>query len=118
MARQARRGTRHHGRSSRDGSWRVRAAAFADGSGSPTATRSASSADTEPLETSRTYRSLLLKGLAPDEAANLTAFLCGIPVRTQHWKLGEINRLLFLRRLRVGGRFTGDDGIDPAPAAG
>jgi hypothetical protein len=56
-----------------------------------------------------TYRSLLLKGLAPDEAANLTAFLCGIHVGSQHWTLKEVNRLLFLRELQMSGRFGSDD---------
>lgn len=53
---------------------------------------------------------LLLKGLAPEEASNLTAFLCGIPVGDQHWRIGEINRLLFLRELQQTGRFGPRDG--------
>ncbi len=90
------------------------AAASAAGSGSPidnTTSASTSGPDRRPA-TRATYRSLLLKGLAPDEAANLTAFLCGIPVGTQHWKLPEVNRLLFLRELQHSGRFGSDDGSD------
>jgi hypothetical protein len=67
-------------------------------------------APTSPPATRTTYRSLLLKGLAPDEAANLTAFLCGIHVGSQPWKLPEVNRLLFLRELQLSGRFGSDDG--------
>ncbi len=66
--------------------------------------------------TKATYRLLLLKGLAPDEAANLTAFLCGIPIGAQRWRLPEVNRLLFLRELQQAGRFGQDDGADPAAA--
>jgi hypothetical protein len=52
----------------------------------------------------------MLRGLAPDEAANLTAFLCGIPVTEHHWKLNEVNRLLFIRALAQAGRFGERDG--------
>jgi hypothetical protein len=65
--------------------------------------------------TRATYRTLLLRGLAPEEAGNLTAFLCGIHVGSQPWKLGEINRLLFLRELQADGRFGFNDGAtEPA----
>jgi len=57
-----------------------------------------------------TYRMLVLRGLAPDEAANLTAFLSGIPVTEHHWKLNEVNRLLFIRALAQTGRFGERDG--------
>lgn len=57
-----------------------------------------------------TYRTLVLRGLAPDEAANLTAFLSGIPVTEHHWKLNEVNRLLFIRALARTGRFGERDG--------
>jgi len=53
---------------------------------------------------------LIFRGLAPSEAANLTAFLCGIPVADQHWSLTEVNQLLFLRELNRTGRFGADDG--------
>ncbi|MFL5681410.1 MAG: hypothetical protein ACJ77B_12505 [Chloroflexota bacterium] len=61
-------------------------------------------------ETRATYRMLVLRGLAPDEAANLTAYVCGIHVETQPWKLDEVNRLLFLRELQLAGRFGAQDG--------
>ncbi len=51
------------------------------------------------------YRLLLLRGLAPDEAANLTAFLFGIPVAQRQWTLAEVNRLLFVRELWRSGRY-------------
>jgi hypothetical protein len=47
--------------------------------------------------------------LAPAEAANLTAYLCGIPVADRRWDLRQINQLLFLRELRRSGRFGPDD---------
>jgi hypothetical protein len=56
-------------------------------------------------ETRAIYRALLVRRLHPSEAANLTAFLCGIPVGKQPWKIEEVNRLLFLRELQIGGRF-------------
>lgn len=54
-----------------------------------------------------------MRGLAPAEAADLTAFLCGIPVGEVHWSLRQVNRLLFLRELARGGRFGHDDGGSP-----
>ena len=51
-----------------------------------------------------------MKGFAPDEAANLTAFLCGIPVADVHWSLRQVNQLLFLRELARKGRFGAADG--------
>ncbi len=67
------------------------------------------------LATGSTYRQLLMKGLAPDEAANLTAFLCGIPVADVHWSLRQVNQLLFLRELARKGRFGSADGEAPRP---
>ena len=113
MAGQARRGIRRHGPPFRAGSYRVREADSAAASGSHTTTTTVrpASRSTSVEATRVTYRSLLLRGLAPDEAANLTAFLSGIPVGSQHWKLLEVNRLLFLRELREAGRFGSDDGL-------
>ena len=65
-------------------------------------------------QTRSTYRLLLLKGLAPEEASNLTAWLFGVPVGSQQWRLTELNRLLFLRELNHGGRFGSDDGAERA----
>jgi hypothetical protein len=56
-----------------------------------------------------------LKGLTPDEAANLTAFLCGIPIAHVHWTLRQVNRLLFLREMTRTGRFGSRDGEPPRP---
>jgi hypothetical protein len=62
------------------------------------------------LATRSTYRHLLLKGMAPEEAANLTAYMAGIPVGEAHWTLKQINQLLFLRQMHQTGRFGGTDG--------
>ena len=66
---------------------------------------------TRPVATRQTVRLLTLRGLEPAEAANLTAYLCGIPVADRHWALREINQLLFLRELNRSGRFGALDGI-------
>ena len=67
------------------------------------------------LATRQTHHQLILRGMAPDEAANLTAFLCGIPVCDVHWSLRQINQLLFLRELARTGRFGPRDGGPPRP---
>jgi hypothetical protein len=113
MAGQARRGTRGQGRSSRGASsWPVLAAASAAVSGSAIETRAAasSSAAVQVQTTRATYRTLLLKGMAPDEAANLTAYLAGIPVGEATWTLSQVNRLLFLREMQRIGHFGHADG--------
>ena len=56
-----------------------------------------------------------MKGMAPEEAANLTAFMCGIPVAEVHWSLRQVNQLLFLRQLARTGRFGAEDGGTPRP---
>lgn len=89
------------------------AAASAAVSGSTTGstpTGSALATVTPDTATRATYRSLLLRGLAPDEAANLTAYLCGIQVAETAWTIGEVNRILFLRELNRAGRFGDLDG--------
>jgi hypothetical protein len=63
--------------------------------------------------TRATYRHLLMKGMAPEEAANLTAFIAGIPVGESPWTLKQINQLLFLRQMAETGRFGGHDGKRP-----
>lgn len=70
---------------------------------------------TDLLVTRSTYRRLLVRGLAPDEAANLTAFLCGIPIAEVHWSLRQVNHLLFLREMARTGRFGPADGETPHP---
>jgi hypothetical protein len=115
MAGQARRGTPGHGRSFRAVS--LPSVVLATGAGPGAATRSSTASGVRTMRpgTRATYRTLLLRGLAPEEAANLTAFLCGIQVGSAHWKLDEINRVLFLRELQAGGRFGHNDGTtEPA----
>ena len=56
------------------------------------------------------YRLLLMKGLSPAEAANLTAFICGLSTTDPRWSLKQINQLLFLRAMQQSGRFGGTDG--------
>jgi hypothetical protein len=51
-----------------------------------------------------------MKGMTPDEAANLTAFLYGLPTADLHWTLPQLNKLLFLRQMRQTGRFDDTDG--------
>jgi len=53
------------------------------------------------------YRDLEVRGLTSDEAARLTAFLHGLPTTDLGWSLQQLNRLLFLRRLREAGAFDG-----------
>ena len=67
------------------------------------------------LVTRSTYRHLMTKGFAPDEAATLTAFMCGIPIADAHWSLRQVNQLLFLRALVQTGRFGPSDGGSARP---
>ena len=108
-----RRGTQGQARSSRaDSSWAVLAAASGAESGSAidTTMSSSSQSSTPELPTRSTYRNLIIRGLAPDEAANLTAYLAGLSGGGSHWTLKQINQLLFLRRMNRTGQFaeTGD----------
>ncbi len=103
-------------------SWRADEAASEAESGSGTSTLvSDRTATPEPAfpwrdtATLATYRLLLMKGLSVEEAANLTAFLCGIQVGGLHWKLIEVNRLLFLRRLAQNGAWGATDGSGRRP---
>jgi hypothetical protein len=43
--------------------------------------------------------------MAPEEAANLTAYLAGIHIGDSNWTLKQINQLLFLRQMQRTGRF-------------
>lgn len=62
--------------------------------------------------TRATYRSLLLRGFGPGEAANLTAYLAGIAIDANRpWRADQVERLLFLRELCRGGRIGLDDGL-------
>jgi hypothetical protein len=62
------------------------------------------------LETRSTYRLLVSRGLAPDEAATLTAFMCGIPIADGRWSIRQVNQLLFLKAMVQAGRFGPSDG--------
>ena len=53
-----------------------------------------------------TFRDLGAIGLAPAEAANLTAYLRGLRPVQSGWTLAEIDRLLFLRFLVEKGRIA------------
>jgi hypothetical protein len=70
------------------------------------ASSSTSQDPTPELPTRATYRNLMMRGLAPDEAANLTAYLAGIGVSGSKWTLRQINQLLFLRQMHRTGHFT------------
>ena len=115
MAGQAQRGSRGHGRSSRPSSSLPRAeAASAPGRG-VAATRTtppgkAQAAATPAPATRPVYRLLLMKGLTPTEAANLTAYICGLSTADPRWSLKQVNQLLFLRSMQQAGRFGGTDG--------
>jgi hypothetical protein len=55
-----------------------------------------------------------MRGLEPDEAANLTAYLAGIAVGDTHWTIRQVNQLLFLRQMKRTGHFhePEDSGAD------
>jgi hypothetical protein len=82
------------------------ASAAVSGSDTVTSTREPRQDSTPELPTRTTYRNLIIRGLAPDEAANLTAYLAGIGVGGQHWTLRQINQLLFLRQMNRAGHFA------------
>jgi hypothetical protein len=117
MAGQAQRGSRDHGRSSRLGSAvALVGAASAAGAGSDNTTTTASPAPAvTPAEAPgpsprAIWRLLQMKGMTPDEAANLTAFLYGLPTTDLRWSLLQLNQLLFLRQMRQSGHFGCTDG--------
>jgi hypothetical protein len=58
------------------------------------------------------YRLLVMRGLAPDEAANITAVVRGLPILQTPWTVRQISHLLFLRAMREVGRFGPDDSVD------
>jgi hypothetical protein len=90
----------------------VGASAAASGSATATTTEVSSSEPTTVLRTRATYRNLLIRGLAPDEAANLTAWLAGIQVGESRWTIAQINQLLFLREMNRSGHFS-EPGVQP-----
>ncbi|HEV8404259.1 MAG TPA: hypothetical protein VGQ31_14615 [Candidatus Limnocylindrales bacterium] len=56
-----------------------------------------------------------MKGLSPVEAANLTAFMCGLPATGHDWSLRQVNQMLFLREMNRTGRFGRTDGKAKRP---
>jgi hypothetical protein len=70
----------------------------------------ASSDRRQPQGTRSTHRQLVSRGFTPGEAANLTAYLNRLPIGDQPWTLTQVNTVLFLRGLRVSGRFGPTDG--------
>ena len=116
MASRARHGARDTGRSSRAASsLALIEAASAVASGSATVTRTPVSPPPTPeLPTRATYRNLIMRGLEPDEAANLTAYLAGIAVGDTHWTIRQVNQLLFLRQMQRTGHFHEPE--DPEPS--
>lgn len=117
MAGPAQRGSRARGRSPhRASSARSVAAVSTAGPGSaattlePSASSTAEPGGTNHLVTRSTYRTLVTRGLAPDEAATLTAFMCGIPIGDARWSIRQVNQLLFLKALVQTGRFGSSDG--------
>ena len=121
MAGQAQHGSPDREQSSRDVSPPVLAVEpSVDGSGSAPTTSTISSsqpATTLPTPSPRAvWRLLQMRGMTPDEAANLTAFLYGLPTADLRWSLPQLNKLLFLRQMRQTGRFGATDGtLDPEP---
>ena len=116
MAGQAQRGSPGRGRSSHRASSAPRAgAASAAGPGAtpsqpPIAPTSRPATANQAPATRPLYRLLMMKGLTPAEAANLTAFLCGLPATRLDWSLRQINQMLFLREMHETGRFGRADG--------
>lgn len=117
MAGQEQRGSRDRERSSRAASPSASVAAVSEvapGSEAIIPTSSTAPVPTTSAATVPTaraiWRLLQMKGMTPDEAANLTAFLYGLPTADQRWSIGQLNQLLFLREMRQAGRFGRDDG--------
>lgn len=116
MAGQAHRGSRDRGQSSRLDSQLALAAASEVASGPDTFTAASNPAPAAPSATPSPramWRLLQMKGMSPDEAASLTAFLYGLPTTDLRWSLPQLNKLLFLRSLRQTGRFGQNDGSAP-----
>jgi len=65
-----------------------------------------------PSPARSTYRELISRGLEANEAANLTAFINGLAVVGQPWKINELSHVLFLRELCRLGRFGETDGAE------
>ena len=114
MAGQERRESPDHAQSSLEGSPLALAAGRSVGGSGSEATISTVTpepAATTPAPTPRAvWRLLQMRGMTPDEAANLTAFLYGLPTADLRWSLPQLNKLLFLRQMQQDGRFGSADG--------
>jgi hypothetical protein len=122
MAGQAHHGSRDRGHTSRHGSPSALAAAASEaGPGTEATITMASPAQAATPATPAApsprsvWRLLQMKGMTPDEAANLTAFLYGLPTADLNWTLPQLNKLLFLRQMRQTGRFGDTDGGSDLP---
>lgn len=73
----------------------------------------------QPVEASlkATYRALLARGLEAGEAANLTAFLHGLPSAGFHWSLPEIEAIV-RRRLAHAAEIRNAAPDRSSPASG
>lgn len=71
-----------------------------------------------PVEASlkATYRSLLARGLEAGEAANLTAFLHGLPSDGFQWSMPEVEAIL-RRRLEHAAEVRASEPRQPAPVS-
>ena len=64
-----------------------------------------------------TYRALLARGLEAGEAANLTAFLHGLPSADFHWTLPEVEAIV-RRRIAHAADQRAAAGLEAATSAG
>ena len=60
------------------------------------------------------YRALLVRGLEPGEAANLTAYLAGLPAGGVHWTIPEVEAIV-RRRMAAGVTPASDPDDGPGP---
>jgi hypothetical protein len=60
------------------------------------------------------YRALLVRGLEPAEAANLTAYLAGLPSGGLHWTIPEVEAIVRRRAAEAAAAGSGPDD-DTAP---
>ena len=60
------------------------------------------------------YRALLVRGLDPSEAANLTAWLAGLPCAGLHWTIPEVDAVL---RRRAELQRRDEPNLDDLPEA-
>jgi hypothetical protein len=60
------------------------------------------------------YRALLVRGLEPAEAANLTAYLAGLPSTGVHWTIPEVEAIVRRRSEQLEAAAS-DPGDQPGP---